>query len=341
MVPGLVNLKWRLLLAGAAVAGVLPARAQGPIGGGQPILFSYPGGGATNASPPITQPQGLPGFVNAIQVPAATFPPAPQIGPLPPPGAPPLSPAAAAQLQRQLDEMKNWTLLTPQEILGLTTPEKIMGIADRDAAGQLQGKTVAMRYLERQEQQAGARTNALAADLSPARWNLPDNQPWQWNPAPFARTNGNPGNAPVANFLPNGLQVNFGVLPGQNQDAVWPKSFSPPPPPAPTPEQLAAAQEFQKLLEPHEPPPGAARFQPGRTGFSKPGTLPIQPAADPIGISFEPVKSSISLPVGVTPLPRLFQSNTLSAPIVPPWKPQPPPWMSSAPQPGVIPQRKF
>ena len=61
-----------------------------------------------------------------------------------------------------------------------------------------------------------------------------------------------------------------------------------------------------------------------------------------MGASFTPLSSGIAMPAGLAPLPGLLgPTNTGLPALVPEWKPQPPPWLSSAPQLGVIPQRKF
>jgi len=348
MASNLANLKWWLLLAGAAVATVLPAPAQAPMRQGQPILFSTPDNDEVTTNVPSfsAEPPILSGFAGAVQAPTLNFNAAPRTAPLPAPSAPVVATARAAQLQRQLDERKNWTMLTPEEILGLPTPEKMLGLQERDAAGQPKNQTVAERYYERQERQLNSGTNGYAADNSPAQWNFSGSQPPQFTPA-----NNVPGNATLMNRFLNGKPDNNNATASQNPDFNWPKLFSPTATPtAPTPEQQAAAAEsaaeFQKLLEPRSATPAAAKTSPGGTIFSasqKPsGPVLGQPAMNPIGLSFAPLSSGISTPAGVTPLPGLPDQNVKpAAPAAPEWKPQLPPWMLSGPQLGVIPQRKF
>ena len=86
-------------------------------------------------------------------------------GLLPAPLPPAISPGQARQMQQLLDEQKNWALLTPEQILGPPTREKILGIADRDAFGQPKNETGMMQYLERQEQ-LRARTNDVSSDAA-------------------------------------------------------------------------------------------------------------------------------------------------------------------------------
>src|SRR5580693_8522200 len=72
----------------------------------------------------------------------------------------PVSPEQVMEWQKLLDNKKNWTLLTPEEILGVPTAEKILGLPEPDDEKNL---TVTERYLKRlndQEQSVSA-TNAL------------------------------------------------------------------------------------------------------------------------------------------------------------------------------------
>jgi hypothetical protein len=82
---------------------------------------------------------------------------------------------------------------------------------------------------------------------------------------------------------------------------------------------------------------GSPIFPPASTA-----PVPEPSAVIPMGASYTPLSSGIAVPSGVAPLPGLLGPTNAALPaFAPEWKPQPPPWMSSAPQPGVIPQRKF
>jgi hypothetical protein len=105
--------------------------------------------------------------------------------------------------------------------------------------------------------------------------------------------------------------------------------------------------QFQQLLEPHSLPGGTAKAPMlGSPIFSSSSTAP-NPAAGPsavipIGASYTPLSSGIVMPAGLTPLPGILGPTNVPLPaFAPEWKPQAPPWVSSAPQLGVIPQRKF
>src|SRR5882672_7132159 len=121
-------LKLWLSTAIATMATLMPALAQ------QSIIFSKPAEvSADKANSFMPEPSHTgPSAFNA---------PSPLFGRRPTasfdilPGAQrpaPISPEQALQWQKFLDKKKNWTLMTPEEILGVPTPEKILGILDPD-----------------------------------------------------------------------------------------------------------------------------------------------------------------------------------------------------------------
>jgi hypothetical protein len=250
-------------------------------------------------------------------------------------------------MQRLLDERKNWALLTPGEILGLPTPEKILGIPDRDAFGRPKDETVVLRFYERQDQlrvhtnsdNPGAENAASGLDNSGSL--NPKMDTGVWTPAASGLEN----SAMLSRFL-NGTPDTGAVAAGV-PGSDWPKSFTMPASPKPTPEQQAALDQFQQLLQPH--PGSAATVQLPAFGsplFSSSSAasnpVPAPATAIPMGASYTPLSSGIATPTGVAPLPGLLGPTNLGLPaFAPEWKPQQPPWMSSAPQPGVVPQRKF
>ena len=265
---------------------------------------------------------------------------------------PAISPGQARQMQQLLDERRNWALLTPEQILGLPTQEKILGIADRDAFGQLKNESATTRYIERQDQ-LHARTNNVnsgRADPSSRRGfsaGMDPQKPQLINPGFWNPSGGRSGN-------PGLLEQIIGGTPDKRTDAaqspksIWQKSFSmPAPEPKPTPEQQVAMTQFRELLQPHSLSSGAAKASSfGTPTLVAPATAP-KPApetapADPIGASFAPLSRGVTMPAGLTPLPGLLgPTNTGIQALVPEWKPQPPPWLSSTPQLDTFPQRKF
>jgi hypothetical protein len=341
------NLTLRLLLAGVALAAACSAEAQhAGRRPGEAILFSSPGGDDVSSNMPslAAKPPGMLDFADAVQSPAPKFGGASDNGaPQPPPPA--ISPAQAQQMQRLLDERKNWALLTPEQILGLPTQAKILGIQDRDAFGQPKTASVVAQYYERQEMSRTRTNNDNYAAAEPApQWGILGGQKPQMGPNIWAPAGSRPGTSSFLNQFLNGTPDNSDAA-DQAPQSGWSKSFNlPAPPPKATPEQVAAMEQFRQLLQPHSPPGGAARTPASGSPFFSPSTAhtPEPSAVIPIGASFTPLSSGIATPVGLTPLPGLLgPTNAAASMFAPEWKPQPPPWMSSAPQLGVIPQRKF
>jgi hypothetical protein len=345
------NLTRWVVVAGVALAAASPAHAQrAGRRPGQSILFSPTDDeGVSSNTPSLTaKPPGSWDFANAVQSPAQGSSVSSETGLLPEPLPPAISPGQARQMQQLLDERRNWALLTPEQILGLPTQEKILGIADRDAFGQPKNETVVMRYVERQDQ-LRSRTNTVnygAADPASRRDFSGGTEPQVnsdfWNPA-----GAKPGNPGLMEQL-TGATPDSGADTARTPKSIWQKSFAlPESETKPTPEQQAAMNQFQELLQPHSLPGGAAKSTSmGSPLFSPqsiaPNPAPNQPAAIPMGASFTPLSSGVATPEGLTPLPGLLGPTSTGLPaLVPEWKPQPPPWLSSAPQVDVIPQRKF
>jgi hypothetical protein len=341
------NLTRWLTIAGVALAVAGSAQAQPAAGRpGEAILFSPAVDDDVSSNLPslAAKPPGLMDFVNAIPSPAATFGDTSETGPLPAPPPPSISPAQIQQMQRLLDERKNWALLTPEEIFGLPAPEKITGHPDRDAFGRPKNGTVEMQFYERQEQ-LRVRTNNYndGADAVTARGDFSDGQEPPMNPNIWAPAGSRPENPALINQFLNGTPDGR-TAPAQAPESGWSKSFNLPAPTVATPEQQAAMEQFQELLQPHAPPGGTAKAPAlGRPIFSESSTAitPESPAVIPMGASFTPLSSGIAAPAGAAPLPGILGPTNALPAFAPEWKPQAPPWASSAPQPGAVPQRKF
>ncbi len=139
-----------LLLVMAICAMLLSAEAQQA---GQPIIFSSPqtGDAQPTASSPTTDnppPGTLPGL---LQAPVSVFDFNQSGDRLPVPAAPGISPQQR-RMQRLLEDRKNWTLMTPAEIFGVTATEKMLQPPERDALGREKNPTQLERYLERESQ---------------------------------------------------------------------------------------------------------------------------------------------------------------------------------------------
>jgi hypothetical protein len=339
-----------LLIVGVALA--YSAQAQpSERRPGEAIIFSSPDDDGVSSNMPslAAKPPVLLEMANAIQSPAVKFGDSSEAAPLPESQPPAISPAQVQQMQRLLDERKNWALLTPEEILGLPTQEKILGIPERDASGQPKNEPVMARYYERQEQsQARTNNDYFGVPDSTPRGDSSDDQEIPMNAYIWTPTSSSPGNSALMD------QFLSGTPDGRAASAQAPENGSmkpfdqPAPPPKDKSEQEAEMEQFQQLLQSH-PPSGGAANAPALGGpiFSSSSTAPIpapeQPTAlIPVGASYTPLSSGIATPAGLTPLPGLLGPTNAALPVfAPEWKPQPPPWASSAPQLGVIPQRKF
>ena len=352
------NLTRCLLAAGMALAVAYAAQAQhAGRRPGQAILFSSSDDEDVSSNMPslAAKPPGMLDFANAVQSPGAKSDAVPETELLPP-QTPTISPAQAQEMQRRLDKQKNWALQTPEEIFGLLTPEKILHVPERDAFGQPKNETVVEKFYERQERSRARTNNDIhgAADTAPRR-DFSDNRDLRMNPNIWTPAGSKSGNLALMSQLLNGMTDNHAApapapapAPGQALQSGWSKPFSPPtPPPGPTTEQQAAMEQFQQLLKPHSLTDGTAKAPMlGSPIFSLPSTAPNpapgSSALIPVGASFTPLSSGITMPAGFTPLPGLLGPTNMAMPMFEPEsKPQLPPWQSSAPQLGAIPQRKF
>lgn len=299
---------------------------------GQPIIFTTPETEvATNSAPSLEPPATeLPDFIKIVQSPLIPTPPSMQ-----PPPAPVviISPAQAAAAQQQLDREKNWTLLTPAEILGVPTLANTLGVSERNASGEIKNQTALERYFGRQQRSENtAMTNEANALNSSSEWSLQGRDQSQSSPNFSSRQN---------NSVFGGAQNND--LNANQSAATWPSTFGSQQTPSPvvqTPEQMAAAQaeaqadaeNFQKLLQ-----PGLATSAVKAT----PAMTPVKIASDSFfgtpatvspGNSFTPVSSGVMVPQGVTPLfGPTSEKNPSTTPVTPEWKRKLPPWMSSGP----------
>ena len=318
-----------------------PARAQH---GGQPIIFSSPASdGPASQMPSLSPkpPESL-DLGDVAQAPLQfNFNDSPLAAPLPS-VAPMVSPAEAARAQDLLDRRNNWMLLTPAEILGKATPEKMMGIPERDAFGQRKYPTAMERYTERQNQMLPAKTNALQMGYPSPAWNFPGDRRGASNSINGGW--GNPENLanPLFNSTPDSQ-----ILARQNENSGWSKLFGQPAqPPDPNPAQLTDMDRFRQLLNPGSPAT-APTATPALGGLktSLPQTLLgsglAQPQAARIGASFAPLNSGIGKPADLPKLSGAWGLSYTSTPPAAAWAPQPAPWLSPAPQPFVVPQRKF
>ena len=332
------------LLAGAWMAMALSIEAQQPAtNAGQSIIFSSPdnGGVSSNLAPLATQSPSPLNFQDNSQSasPVSAFDN--------PPVAPPPAPGEGQQLQKRFERRRDWVLMTPAEILGVTTPEKILKIQERDAAGRPKNLTPLERYNER-EQAKNARTNdSYLPDRS-----MPSRNFWgEGN----SRTNA-VSFSPADNGLKNLRSIIFNnslnaapnndLFANPGESSVWSKSADLSAPlPAPNPMQQSDMDQFSQLLERSSPPTAATTLAPGGTIFFQPQTPSASDSTrslvDPAGASFTPLSSGIGRPAGLESLPGVTGQAGSQPAFTPSLAPQLPPWMLQTPQPFVVPQRKF
>lgn len=324
------------LALGAGLAAADSALAQ------QPILFSKPAESVEEKANSfmLEQPLKLRGRAGQFNAPKPLFSFDPEPS-LPPPERPTVP---SQSLKEALNKRKNWTLMTPEEIIGLPTPEKILGLPDPTGDDK---RTPEERFLRRQTAAAAfSATNALRRsdaalwrnDANPFaprdqrdaidRLSKPDLRTEAGSRRYFDRLVTAPADSPlVAN---------------QNADSAWSSAFVQPAPlPKPNLEQIAAMERFRAMMEPSAPPEKLAtptRFSPAPGPAANPN-LQASPGFNPLGQSFTPLQSGISRPMGITPLPGI------TGPYAPPAKAKKslvdlPPWLSDGPRPfGSLPPR--
>lgn len=250
------------------------------------------------------------------------------------------------------NKRKNWTLLTPRQILGVQTPDEILGLDAQDDKKKL---SLEEQFLLRQRQPwNGAGTNSGASalflrdDANPFSNNNSQNdnrndrsttysafspdsrQPDLNSSDSFRSLKKLLGNLDAGNVSPGGDQSQY-----QNQNSMWTSGFTQPTRPKVTQDQLDAMERFRALLEPQPALEKTAALptysSPAKTRSSSFFDPP--PNVNPAGHTYNSVESDIMRPKGLTPLPGV------TGPVIKPdenkrpaWKAKLPPWMSSGPQ---------
>ena len=300
----------------------------------QTILYSKPVEGKEEKANAFLRdsPSKLQGRAGQYNAPKQLFS-LPDEPSLPPPQ---LSPMPSQSLRDALNKRKNWTLMTPEEIIGLPTPEKILGLPDPTGDDK---RTVVENFLRRHDREtAFSATNALRHfdgsllrnEANPFTAHDPRDPNGDFS-KPDARVDTG-SRKYFDRLVTSPAEPSFGA--GQNADSAWSSAFAQPAPlPKPNVEQIAAMERFRAIMEPSAPPektPVATRFS------TAPATAanPEQPGLslfNPLGKSFTSLQSSISRPTGITPLPSLtsphFQPATPKKPLT-----QLPPWLSKDPK---------
>jgi hypothetical protein len=339
----LLSLKLSPLLAAAVLMVALSCPAQRPATNGwQPIIFSSPD--HTEISSNLTLRSAQPsssGIQSKLQLfqdasPVAAF------ANMPLPAGPAPMPSQMRRSQKSSGDIQQWEFMTPAEILGVA-PDQILQTQRRDTNSDQGSLTPMERYLQGQSSFAQFRTNSPNNSFQQRNlWADGDQQTNNTSSSLFGGF-GNMQSNVSSPFLGNAPSDNLFRNSSGNSD--WSTVFgSPAPQPVSNPaQQQSDMGRFMRLLNPDSTPATASPDE--MTSFKAQTALPdsdsTEPLASPLANSFAPLSSGISKPAGLTPLPTLTQQAG-AQPVAPPaWAPQPPPWMSSTPQPFAIPQRKF
>jgi hypothetical protein len=255
------------------------------------------------------------------------------------PAPQPLFRANDPSAQDALNRRKNWTLLTPEQILGIQTPEEVLGIADRTGEKKL---PIEEQFLLRESRaSAGIASNNLAAANF---WRQTDTA------NPFNAKNNKDGpdafrqsllkTGPGPGYFNPLLNANRSVAgPDMKPDSAWTSVFArsaQPALPKPTPEQVANMERFEALLG-SASPSVQTPATPGYSASAVPATDPYlqrQPVVNPAGRAVQSLDDGLqfSRPTGINPLPTVSTPPTPPVATRPSWQAQLPPWMKTGPQ---------
>jgi hypothetical protein len=332
------NLKLRLF-AGALSAAVLSAVAQNAAPQpGQPIIFSAPQNGGVPATTPSISPD------NSADQNPQNMPSAPPVvfdfnslADAPLPRRQMVSPAERLRLQKLQEDRNNWMLMTPGEILGVTTPEEILETPEQRAAAEK--LTPTERYLARQQQSKSPAilTNNWQSWNSSSSWDDLRNR--ENSTPPDLERGGRPEKLQgLLDRIMNGARDDRAAE-ERSPTYGWDSFSAPLALPVQKPAQPATA--FNNYLDPVAAKATAAKVSSGNKFLSIPlpdPNLEPQPVVNLNGASFTPLSSGIGRPQGLTPLPSLIP-QPIAQPVAQPSLA--PPWLSAIPQPFTIPQRKF
>ena len=236
-------------------------------------------------------------------------------------------------VKEALDKRKNWTLLTPEQILGVQTPEQILGADKADGQKKL---SLEERYLLRENRAAnGAATNRLSGQNF---WH-----PETENPFGQRQTTAEFGSRPRLDERRNAAAegyfnqflrgANARLAPDAKPDSAWASGFAQPAQSKPDPEQIAAMERFRAMMEPGSPTEKAD----APTSFGA-AVAPVRdpnmeelPAFNPAGGAVAALRSGIIRPTGIMPLPEVIRPHPTTPEKKPDWQAQLPPWMRDGP----------
>jgi hypothetical protein len=259
-----------------------------------------------------------------------------------PGGTPPdnTSPQQADAWKKYMETKKDWTLMTPAEILDVPTAEKILGMPDPNDDPSLSPAERYLKRLDKQEQQEQAAT--LTNSMKPIRpvFQNGDGNPFEHEQVNIFRQNDgvNATNGPDARNNPNSLW-NAGIFQNPTLELearrmvqanpLWETPFVHAPQELkPDQEEKDAMQRFQAILSPPQPPETPTLTTPSSTQPVDPN-MQVMPSFNPDGNTFAPLQLLGSRPTGLTPLEGP-ESRRLEPTPKPSWTPKLPPWMTAA-----------
>ncbi len=248
-----------------------------------------------------------------------------------------------ASVQEALEKRKNWTLLTPQQILGIETPAQVLGVPDK--AGEKKLSLTEQFLLRESRESAQSATNGRPANAAlPGEWS--DRNPFEnknqkdANDALYPSRHEPPKLEPGTRYFNKLTEaLDSAGAPEQKNSSPWNSVFAQPSRPKQTPEQLADMERFRALMEPPAVPTPAVnadvptRFSTTRVPTSEPNPFmqPV-PVANPAGRGVQPLENIFSRPTGIKPLPPISTPPPATTTKKANWEAQSPPWMQNTPQ---------
>jgi hypothetical protein len=236
-------------------------------------------------------------------------------------------------VKEALDKRKNWTLLTPEQILGVQTPEQILGMIK--PAGEKKS-SLEEQYLMRESRMT--ESSATNGRMGAAFWREQANNPFEQKQQKDEFGNFSqhgdklpPGNAKYFNQFLNAAESP--TLPNDKPDSVWASAFAQPNQPKPDLEQIAAMERFRAMMEPSPTPekmPATTPFSANVITVRNPN-LEVLPSFNPAGASIAPLHNDIGRPTGILPLPGVSRPTAIAPTKRPEWQAQLPPWLRSGP----------
>jgi hypothetical protein len=321
-----VNLAWCASVA--FVAGALACSAQTP--SAQSSILSKPAD------------DGIANHANGLQLPEESAPASSfsGFGGGRDPSFPMPTPDANAASEKELNDRKNWTLMTPEEIMGLQTPEEIFGLSEQDPDKKLSPEE---RFLKREEKATSTTaTNGIAGDNIFLQKDLglidrpdandplsPDNK--KDNAGGTGDFSGVFGSSQDSLFGQKTHASQFGAGPGPSAAAEAKAKL----------EATAEMDRFRALIG-EIPQPGSSALTTLTPSALSPSLQPIS-QFDAFGHQLASEVSDPSKPSGLSPLTEFSGFYPTPAKTKrPAWEAKAPPWLSDGvTPPNGPPVRKF